>query len=122
MYSLALIIISAVANSVMDTLKFRFGRSIFNRSQWLQFCGPQSWRNKWKDGLEGKEKFMFSSTILVFITDAWHLSQFIMLKCFVLAVILYKPLVNCWADFLIYSVSFSLTFELFFSKIWQNKK
>ncbi len=32
------------------------------------------------------EKFPFSSTALVFITDRWHLSQFIMLRCFYLGI------------------------------------
>ena len=32
------------------------------------------------------EKFPFSTTILVFLTDKWHRWQFIMLRCFYLAV------------------------------------
>lgn len=32
------------------------------------------------------EKFPFSSTILVFLTDRWHRAQFFMLKCFYLAI------------------------------------
>lgn len=32
------------------------------------------------------EKFPFSSTALVFLTDRWHMSQFIMLRCFYLAI------------------------------------
>jgi len=123
MFSLFLIILAALFNSVMDTLKFRFERSIFNRpGWWRRFCGPQSWRNKWKIILPPKERFLFSSTFLVFLTDGWHFAQFVMLKAFMLAVVLYKPLVVWWADFIIFSIVYGLTFELFFSKIWKQKK
>ncbi|MEZ5195117.1 MAG: hypothetical protein R2764_01560 [Bacteroidales bacterium] len=131
MLTLTLIIIAAVMNSVMDTLKFRFQGSIFNSKKLQRYLGPESWRNKWdtplppsrgEDRPKYRERFLFSSTILVFVTDGWHLAQFIMLKAMILAVVLYSPLVNWWADFLIYSITFSLIFEIFYSKIWQNKK
>lgn len=40
------------------------------------------------------ERFPFSSTLLVFLTDRWHLSQLIMLRCFyaVVAVALFDNL------------------------------
>jgi hypothetical protein len=42
-------------------------------------------REWWYFGLykpNNAEKFPFSTTILVFLTDRWHLSQFLMLRCF----------------------------------------
>lgn len=60
------------------------------------------WRNKydinktyfnhwWYLGLykpKYAEKFPFSSTILVFLTDRWHKWQFYMLRCFYMAIVL----------------------------------
>jgi len=33
-----------------------------------------------------QEKFPFSTTALVFLTDKWHFNQFMMLRCFYLAI------------------------------------
>lgn len=130
MLTLTLIIIAAVFNSVMDTLKFRFQGSVFNRPKLMKFFGPESWRNKWHTPLppsrgdgspKYKERFKFSSTILVFVTDGWHLAQFLFLKAMILGAVLYSPLVNCWVDFIIFSIVFSLTFELFYSRIWKKR-
>ncbi|MBN1340747.1 MAG: hypothetical protein JXA03_15570 [Bacteroidales bacterium] len=118
---MALVIMAAVANSIMDTLKFRFTGSFFDRPAWMRFCGPMSWKNKWKPGTTDKERFPGSSTLLVWTTDLWHLAQMAMKTAFILAIILYSPLVSWWADFIIYSIVFSLTFELFFSKVWKKK-
>lgn len=68
----------------------------------------KEWKNKWKNTNEGwslehrkkyhwwyfglhvpgphLEKFPFSSTILVLLTDKWHYWQFLMLRCFYLAI------------------------------------
>ena len=88
---LALIAIASAANAVMDTLSFRFSQSVFasatNARNWLD---PQtSWRNKWKNGdpVQG-EAFLFSSTALVALTDAWHLAKAIAILCILLAILL----------------------------------
>lgn len=122
MISLALVIVAAMANSVMDVLKFRYQGSFFDRPRWQTFCGPMSWQNKWKPGTGYKvERFTLSSTVLVCTTDMWHLAQMVMKTCFVAAIIAYSPLVNWWADFIIYSSVYSIVFELFYSKIWIKK-
>lgn len=96
--ALALLILAGWAKGKMDWVMFR---SDYNKDR--------EWLNKWKvhkymiDGLTpikaGKapwyyfglhrpvflEKFPFSSTLLVFMTDRWHLWQFIALRCFYLA-------------------------------------
>jgi hypothetical protein len=36
----------------------------------------ESWKNKWKEDLK-TERFLGSSTIFVFTTDAWHLFKFL---------------------------------------------
>jgi len=94
---LALSIMAGLADGTRDVLSFRYSRSIFPQADGEQFLGAGpafwnpdiSWRNKWKDGdPEQGERFPGSSTFLVWLTDAWHLLQFIMLTCFQLAIAL----------------------------------
>lgn len=70
-------IMSAVAtNAVMDTLSFRYDRSVFaNCTDARNWLDPQvSWKNKWKNGDPKQgDAFFLSSTALVATTDAWHL-------------------------------------------------
>jgi hypothetical protein len=119
MITLGFVILAAIANSIMDTLKFRFTRSVFNRpgSKLYNFSEPLSWKRKWKnkDSSQG-EAFLFSSTILVFLTDLWHFAQMIMKLSFILGIVLYQPIFNWYYDLIIYSISFSIIFELNFSK------
>ena len=66
--------------AVMDKLQFHWHRSVFYRDRMRfnpLFWNPQlSWENKYKLGSGYKEeKFKFSTTLLVFLTDAWHLAQ-----------------------------------------------
>jgi len=45
------------------------------------------WKYKWKNGNPALgERFLGSSTIFVFVTDGWHLLQFLMLRFFYLSV------------------------------------
>ena len=125
MTSLILIILAAIANSIMDTLKFRFKRSVFNKpGNWLfKYSEPLAWKRKWKNGdVKQGEAFWLSSTVLVWLTDLWHLMQMIMKLSFITAIICYKPLFEWYYDLIIYSVSFSLIFEIMFSKILIVKK
>jgi len=73
-----LLIIAGVSEGVMDTLAHHFNTSIFNGLN-PKFWNPTiSGGNKWKNGLkENGEKFLFSSTLLVMFTEAWHVFKFI---------------------------------------------
>ena len=49
------------------------------------FTKPGNTKHWWYFGLykpKFPEKFPFSTTALVFLTDKWHFNQFLMLKCF----------------------------------------
>lgn len=92
-----LVIIAGIANGVMDTLQFHYGKSVFPQSVdenllggSYQFWNPKvSWRNKYAGGdPQAGPAFFLSTTSLVFLTDGWHLFQFLMLSAFQLAVIL----------------------------------
>lgn len=62
-----------------------------------------------------QEKFPFSSTILVFITDRWHWWQFAMLRYFYLA-IAHGLSDNIWYQlgmaFIVFPIILGITFEL----------
>jgi hypothetical protein len=77
---------SAIAKAAMDKLNFHFYESIFSKLSHRFWNSEYSWQNKWMNGnpIFG-EKFAFSSTILVFLTDGWHLMQFIFLNTIFLA-------------------------------------
>ena len=74
---LIFISLSAISESIMDKIQFHYDKSIFSNEKYNQlFWNPvESWKNKWKDDLK-TEKFLGSSTIFVFTTDAWHLFKF----------------------------------------------
>jgi hypothetical protein len=67
--------ISAIAKSIQDKLQFHFKNSVFKNVKNPQYWNPAiSHKNKWKNGDKAQgEKFFLSSTILVFLTDSWHL-------------------------------------------------
>lgn len=72
---LLFVLIAGAAEGIMDSLQFHFERSIFSIFKNRLFWDPKiSWRNKWKDGdPDLGERFRFSSTLFVGLTDAWHL-------------------------------------------------
>src|SRR6056297_590525 len=84
-----LLIISGVSNAIMDTIKFKYSRSIFstlNNQRWYE---PSSWKNKYKNrNPEMGEAFWGSTTIFVFLTNAWHFFQMIWRVSFTLSVVL----------------------------------
>jgi hypothetical protein len=69
---------ASVSESIMDKIQFHYDKSIFSQDNYKQtFWNPNlSWVNKWKDSSAKQEKFLGSSTIFVFTTDAWHLFKF----------------------------------------------
>lgn len=88
----SLVAIASVAKAIMDTLNFKFSSSIFNKikSQKIKnwFDPKESWKNKYKDGNKTKgEKFIGSSTVFVWLTDAWHFFQSVMLTALEIALV-----------------------------------
>ncbi len=66
--------LSAACKGVMDTLQFHFETSRFKKKN-PAFWNPKiSWRNKYKNGDPAQgPRFPLSATVLVFLTDGWHL-------------------------------------------------
>ena len=127
-----LLIISAFSKSIMDAIQFHHKESIFSKIKgpfWnLWFNPSESWKLKWKNGdpFQG-ERFPGSSTIFVWITDAWHFFQMMMLSAFQISIIL-AVLLNIKMTILIGIIVFASTkviyggiFELFWKYIWKIK-
>ena len=121
-------ILAAACNAVMDVLAFKFKKSIFSSFN-REFWDPsKSWRNKYKNGYESEgPKFFGSTTFLVWITDGWHLFQFLSNSLIVLSMILMFqsafPEVKWWMNILLFLVMKTLwgsVFELFFSKLFRS--
>lgn len=114
-----LITFAAVSESIMDKIQFHYDKSIFKNSKYNQlFWNPiESWKNKWKEDLK-TEKFIGSSTIFVFTTDAWHLFKFFRNTSLFIGL----PLIaigdmNVILSVIIGRVLYGLTFTLCFDKL-----
>jgi hypothetical protein len=85
--AIILLIVAGVSKAVKDRIMTgwstsKFKQWGFNREWW---DNQISWRNKWKDDglwVYDKERFPLSSTVLVFITDAWHCFDLIFMLSF----------------------------------------
>ena len=75
---LLFVVAASIAEAIMDKTQFHYDKSIFSQDKYKQtFWNPNlSWVNKWKDNSGKEEKFLGSSSIFVFTTDAWHLFKF----------------------------------------------
>jgi hypothetical protein len=68
-----------------------------------------------------QEKFIFSSTLLVFLTDKWHLWQFLMLRSFyfiIVSLMIIGLKTKLLLMFIVFPIILGMTFEL----VYRNKK
>jgi hypothetical protein len=72
---ITLCLIAGICNGVMDTATFHFAQS--RMVNWdPEYWNPTlSWCNKWAGCQPGYERFPMSSTLLVSLTDGWHLMK-----------------------------------------------
>ena len=116
---LILVSLSAISESIMDKIQFHYDKSIFSNEKFNQlFWNPvESWKNKWKEYLK-TEKFLGSSTIFVFTTDAWHLFKFFKNTfLFIGLPLLCLGGVNIILSVIIGRVLYGLTFTLYFDRL-----
>lgn len=114
---LLLAVTIGTTKAIQDKLQFHFENSIFSKLG--NFWNPQqSWKNKWKNGnKEEGEKFFLSSTLLVSLTDAWHLFGLIRNFSIFLALgILISPMSA------LYYIAFILTFDSLFTYVFETKE
>ena len=102
--------LAGIFNAVMDKLAYHYERSIFSglKAEW--FNPFVSWKN---------HNGFIMSTILVMVTDAWHLSKFLMIICLSCGAYFYKNMLGVFDIVLLY-LAFTVTFELFFSVILEK--
>jgi hypothetical protein len=112
--------------AVMDKLQFHWHRSVFalNPVKYNQlFWNPSiSWENKYKFGTSYKvEKFKFSTTLLVFVTDAWHLSQMSMTLLLFIGISMIGYSSDSFLELLLFvslaRILYGVTFELSFKHL-----
>ncbi len=114
--------LSGLAEAIMDTLQFHYGKSIFKNFK-QEFWDPSiSWKNKYKDGEPAAgPKFWGSTTFFVGITDGWHFAKllrnlFLFIGIFFLAYNycgLWPVLLHVIVSRLIYGISFTLFYKTF---------
>ena len=109
MISATLIILAAICNACMDNIKDHWYESVFNK------LNPQ-W---WDPSVSWKNKLTFKGPVQ--LSDCWHLAKTIMLTCLILAVVLYKPMVNWYVDFAILGFCWIGPFNFMYNKILIRK-
>lgn len=137
-------ILASACNAVMDTLKFRYTRSIFaeyavklaytdpkKALRFRRWWGIESWRNKYTYGEPNSIARLIFSTVMVWVTDAWHFFQAGWYTSYQVAIVLIAldrlPDISPYpiADFFLYlgmtKVIHGLVFEIFFNLILIRK-
>ena len=124
MITIIFITLAAFFNALMDTLLFRYNKSIFMKYPKLKqfFEVRVSWENKYRNkNPEDGRAFFGSTTFLVWLTDGWHLFKCAMLLCFAIAIVFYKTMTNPLLDVFIFYVWFGVVFELNFAYILKRR-
>ena len=120
-WSVILVIVAGVAKAIMDTLQFHFYemRIKLDPGYW----NPEiSWQNKyyWSKG-KGKFVEWLLCGPLVFITDGWHLMQFVFLNTMMIVPAIVQPWYNSILIFFVIRVIFGILFSLFYNLILITK-
>ncbi len=108
--------------AMSDTLRNKFISSIFRNWNPLFWDAELSWVNKYKNRTkgDGAKWFGLSTTVLVFLTDAWHFSNFCRISLIALGIsfllvsdiepnLLHAVVVSL----LVYKLPFTISTELF---------
>lgn len=77
---------------------------------------PKNWYYSYFK-IKYKERFPLSATLLVALTDGYHLMQLIMKLTLCVAVITYKPIIGLYIDAILYYVVFGGFFTLFYKQL-----
>jgi hypothetical protein len=117
-----LFVLAGAAEGIMDTLQFHYNTSKFKKFSNYLFWDPQhSWKNKYKNGNPSEgERFPFSSTLLVGLTDAWHLFK-LLRNLFIFAGIFFLLIyfsVNIWISLLVTAI-LRIVFGIFFTLVYK---
>jgi hypothetical protein len=135
MISLILCLVLGIIDAAKDQITFRYKYSVFANLN-SQFWDPiVSWKNKYKLPLEQykskwyhfklfepllTERFAYSTTAFIFITDAWHLLKALYIMCIICIIFFYSKLVGLSADIILCYCAYSFTFNLFENKLFNG--
>lgn len=117
---LLLYIVVGVVNAVMDRIRNTYSETIFSHLKTDYWNPERSWVYKWKNGDPKQgERFPFSSTILVFLTDGWHLCKWLMFTIIEICICLDFEVSWCYmvAGVLVLKVVRGLGFNFFYEKV-----
>lgn len=117
----------SIALGCLNLVSFIVAVYFYTKSQEETFDGDDDWENKYKKPLElapdnfyyrtikakYKERFLFSASFLVALTDRYHRFQLFFKSLLILSIVTYQPLFYWW-DLLIYFAVWSFTFTLTF--------
>lgn len=119
LFGIILALLGGFGKALRDTLAHHFETSVF-RNLNPQFWNPVlSGSNKWKNGDRAQgEKFKFSSTLLISLTEAWHIGETINVAFLILGtgLLVYSGIGLLWALLLAriaYGISFTVLYKLF---------
>jgi len=124
---LAFIILASISEAIMDKLQFHYHKSIFkqnpvkyNQSFW---DASISWQNKYKENSMTEPKFYGSTTLFVFMTDAWHLFKFLRnIFLFIGLPLMSLGPINILISIIVARVVYGLVFTYFFDKVLSIKQ
>ena len=119
--SVILVIVAGIAKAFMDTLQFHYYEMRWKLNP--QYWNPEiSWQNKYTWS-KGKGKFFewLLCGPLVFITDGWHLMQFIFLNSIMIVPAIVQPWWNPIIVFFVIRIIFGVLFSLFYNLILIKK-
>jgi hypothetical protein len=130
-------ILAGICCAVYEIIYVAYDNSIFRNLNPEYWNPKMSWIYKWsspiKQGSAPKrwyhfgmtpqrpERFPYSSTIFVALTDAWHLFKSIMLLCIMVSLVNYTEIINPIVDTIIFYVCFTFPFEMFYTYILRVK-
>lgn len=82
-----LFVIAGWCKAISDSIAHRNGLAKYG-----QWWSQDSWKNKWRDGNPAAgERFPGSSTVLVWVTDAWHFFNAVQVVCYAASVYFAYP-------------------------------
>lgn len=121
--------IAGMSKAIMDKLQFHYHKCIFkfdpvryNQNFWDPTL---SWSNKYKEGSMTDPKFFGSTSYFVFLTDAWHLFQMLMLICLFIGIAVTSfysgSFIFMMIKVIILRLFFGLSFTLFFNRFLNMK-
>ena len=116
-----LICIAAISNAVMDILKDKFQKSVFQNYNENFWNPSKSYLNKYidRDDSKGRKYPSWLSGIMDSFSDVWHIAKLIMIICIIIGFCLTKTfswqnLIYCW-------LIWGSTFWIFYNKIFIKK-